>query len=113
MDIELCATTGLEDLDELLRGLIILFETSFPTRIQSYYLGGSCSDGTAVGHDGSPNSSDLDLFVIFHGTVEEAEKTTFQSLVVASRLMSHIQIDANAYAEDDLLQRSTTEASQM
>lgn len=48
MDVELCATTGLEDLDELLRGLITLFEASFPTRIQSYYLGGSCSDGTAI-----------------------------------------------------------------
>lgn len=113
MDVELHNTTGLQTLDELLRGLIILLETSFPKRIQSYYLGGSYSDGTAVGRDGSPNSSDLDLFVIFRGTLGESEKTTFQSLVMASRLMGHLQIDAHAYSGDDLLRRSMTEASQM
>lgn len=112
MDVELCTTTGIKTLDDLLRGLVILFEASFPKRIQSYYLGGSYSDGTAVGHDGSPNSSDLDLFVIFHGTLEEIEMTTFQNLVGASRLISPIQIDAHAYAGDDLLQPSTTETAQ-
>lgn len=73
LDIELRTTTGIESVDNLLLGLIGLFEVSFPSRIRSYYLGGSYSDGTAVGHERSPNSSDVDLFVIFRGTIEEAE----------------------------------------
>lgn len=112
MDIELCTTTGLKSLDDLLHGLVLLFELSFPARIQSYYLGGSYSDGTAVGADGSPNSSDIDLFVIFRGSMSATESTTFQQLVTACRLISPIQIDAHAYYEDDLLQPSATNATQ-
>jgi hypothetical protein len=113
MDIELRTSTGVESLDDLLRGLITLFEMSFPARIRSYYLGGSHSDGTAVGHDRSPNSSDVDLFVIFRGTVEEAESATFHRLLEACQLISPISLDAQAYSEDDLLQQPGPEATQM
>jgi hypothetical protein len=37
MDIALYTTTGKQDLDDLLHGLVILFETVFPSRIRSYY----------------------------------------------------------------------------
>lgn len=112
MDVELCTATGIAHIDDLLRGLISVFEVSFPARIRSYYLGGSYSDGTAVGHDRSPNSSDVDLFVIFRGTVEEVEYATFDRLVAACRLISPIQLDAHAYSEDDLLQRLGKDAAQ-
>src|SRR5438270_9226436 len=112
MNIELRTDTGIESIDNLLRGLINLCEASFPARIRSYYLGGSYSDGTAVGHDRSPNSSDVDLFVIFRSTVEEAEHTTFERLVAACRLISPLPLDAHAYSEDDLLQRPGKDAPQ-
>ena len=45
MDIQLRAATGTKHLDDLLGGLISLFETSFPARIRSHCLGRSSSDG--------------------------------------------------------------------
>src|SRR5437588_10629218 len=98
MDIQLRTATGIASFDELLRGMITLFEMSFPARIRSCYLGGSHSDGTAVGHDRSPNSSDVDLFVIFRGTVEEDESATFHRLLEACQLISPISLDAQAYS---------------
>ncbi len=113
MSIALHSTTGRESLDSLLQRLVSLFEKTFPGRIQSYYLGGSYSDGTAVGDNRSANASDLDLFVIFHDAVNEAEYATFQQLVEECRLISPIQVDAHAYAGETLLQQSATNASQM
>src|SRR3954454_14957297 len=98
MDVELRTATGMTHLDDLLRGLISLFEIAFPARIRSYYLVGSYSDGTAVGYDASPNSSDIDLSLIFRGTVKETESETFHRLVTACRRISPIQIDAQAYS---------------
>ena len=112
MDIELCSTTGIEQIDDLLRGLISLFEMSFPGRIHSYYLSGSYSDGTAVGHDRSPNSSDVDLLIIFRDKIEEPEEAVFHRLLSAARLISPVPLDANAYSEDDLLQPPQKGASQ-
>ena len=112
MDIELHATTGVEHLDELLGHLIALFEQSFPGRIRSYYLGGSYSDGTAVGHDSSPNSSDVDLFVIFRGTVASDENATFKRLVEECRRDLPVQVDAHAYSEEDLFGLPRKDATQ-
>ena len=112
MDIELCTTSGIERIDNILRGLINLCEASFPARIRSYYLGGSYSDGTAVGHSLSPNSSDVDLFVIFRGTVKQAEHATFHSIITECQLNSPIQVDAHAYSEDDLLHQPRPKATQ-
>jgi len=112
MNIELLHTTGIARVDNILRGLIGLFEASFPARVRCYYLGGSYSDGTAVGDDQSPNSSDVDLFVIFRDTVGEEEGAAFQRLVAACRLIGSTQIDAHAYSEDDLLRGPAPESTQ-
>ncbi len=112
MDSELRSVTGNEQFDDLLRGLVSLCEMTFPGRIRSYYLGGSFSDGTAVGYDRSPGSSDVDLFVLFRGTVQQAEEIVFQRLVAACRLISPIQVDAHAYSEDDLLRQSGRDVTQ-
>ena len=112
MDIELCSTTGIERIDDLLCGLVSLFEMSFPGRIRSYYLSGSYGDGTAVGHDRSPNSSDIDLLVIFRGKIEEAEETVFYRLLSAVQLISPTPLDANAYSEDDFLRQPRKGATQ-
>jgi hypothetical protein len=104
MTIALTHSTGMAPLDARLCEVIDIFERSYPGRIRSYILGGSYSDGTAVGSDRSPNSSDLDLFVIFRGTTSEIEKATFPGLVEASRRSSPMALDAHAFAENDLLQ---------
>ncbi len=120
MDGTLSSVTGIAHIDNIVRALIDTVEASFPGRVRSYYLGGSYSDGTAVGGDGdgdgdgSPHSSDVDLFVIFRDTIREGEAATFQRLVAACQLLSPTQIDAHPYAEDDLLrgpQPRTTQAS--
>lgn len=105
MDTRLHTTTSTEALDTLLEHLITHFEQSFPARIRSYYLGGSSSDGTSAGYDQSPNSSDVDLFVIFRGTITEDESATFRRFVAECQRTGPIQIDAQAYSEDDLLRR--------
>jgi hypothetical protein len=106
MEPALHATTGNQLLDALLRRFITRFEQSFPERIRAYYLGGSYSDGTAVGHDASPNSSDVDLFVIFRGIITEDETASFQRLLVECQNSSPFQVDAHAHSEDDLLDQS-------
>ncbi len=116
MDNAWSSATGVAHIDNILCGLIDIVEMSFPGRVRSYYLGGSYSDGSAVGGDGdgSTHASDVDLFVIFRGTIGEGETATFERLVAACRLLSPTQIDAHPYAEDDLLrgpQPRTTQAS--
>jgi|SRR5579884_2275775 len=112
MEPALHATTRNQLLDALLQRLITHFEQAFPGRIRAYYLGGSYSDGTAVGNDTSPNSSDVDLFVIFRGVVTEDETASFQRLLAQYQQASPIQVDAHAYSEDDLLGKSGRDAPQ-
>ncbi|GCE13973.1 hypothetical protein [Tengunoibacter tsumagoiensis] len=112
MGTKLHASTKSESLDTFLVHLITLFENAFPERICSYYLGGSTSDGTAVGHDRSSNSSDVDLFIIFRGTTTEAEEALFQYLIAECQASSPVQIDAHAYSEDVLLQKLRPDAAQ-
>ena len=111
METILYVTTGVAYLDALLENLVTACEHSFPGRIRSYYLGGSSSDGTAVGHDRSSNSSDVDLFVIFNGTMTEDESANFQRLVAECQFTSPVQLDAHAFSEDDVLQMSNPQVS--
>jgi hypothetical protein len=111
VSVKLHATTGIDYLDTLLANLVTHFEQSFPARIRSYYLGGSSSDGTAAGYDQSPNSSDVDLFVIFYGTITEDESATFRRFVAECQRTGSIQIDAHAYSEDDLLRGPGSQTS--
>lgn len=112
MTLALRNSTGREQVDTLLQELLAQLELAFPTRICSYYLGGSTTDGTAVGHDRSPNASDVDLFVIFRCTVAEEEHTYFQHLVAEYQRTCPLQVDAHAYAADDLLLQTRREATQ-
>lgn len=112
METKLHATTGIVYLDALLESLVTACEQFFPGRIRSYYLGGSNSDGTAVGHGRSSNSSDVDLFVIFYSTITEDESATFQHLVAECQLTSPIQLDTHTYSEDDLLRKPGSDTTQ-
>jgi hypothetical protein len=89
--------------DDTLLALIELLDVSLPGRIRACYLGGSYSDGSAVGQDRSPNSSDLDIYAVFQGTMSADELATFQRVLAACRLLSPVALDAQACSEDDLL----------
>jgi len=106
------ARASLKDLNAFLHDLVQRFERSFPQRIRSFYLGGSYSDGTAVGHISSLGASDLDLFVIFRGTLSEDESVTFERLVAECQGSSPVQVDAHAFCESDLVRPLRQDAAQ-
>lgn len=101
--IQLLSTTGIARIDATLLAFIELLDVSLPGHIRACYLGGSYSDGSAVGQDRSPNSSDLDVYVIFRGTLSAEALATFQRVLGACRLLSPVLLDAQAYSEDDFV----------
>jgi hypothetical protein len=107
MHIGLLAETGIEQIDSILRGLVGLFEVSFPGRIRGCFLTGSYSDGTAVDLGRTLHSSDIDLLVVFKDTVAEGEGESFRRIVQACRQISPTQLDVHAVDEDDLWQQPT------
>ena len=68
----LLASTGNQQVDTLLCGVIDLVEVVFPGRIRSYHLLGSYSDGSAV------QDSDIDLLALFKGRSECEEQERFR-----------------------------------
>ena len=58
-NIPLLNSTGNQRVDNILRGVIGIFETVFPDRIRGYYLVGSYADGTAI------STSDIDMKILF------------------------------------------------
>lgn len=47
-EISLINSTGNRQVDDILRGIVGLFEMAFPNRIRGYYLCGSYIDGSAI-----------------------------------------------------------------
>lgn len=60
--------SGNGQVDDIVRGLVGLYEVVFPGRIRGYYLTGSYAEG------GVTALSDLDLFVVFKGDFIDAEE---------------------------------------
>src|SRR3712207_6416292 len=57
--ITLLNSTDNDRIDQVLRGVVRIFETVFPDRVRGYYLIGSYGNGSAV------PASDLDLGILF------------------------------------------------
>jgi len=91
--IDLLHSTGLEHVDELLRGFIDLCELTFPERIYSYFLLGSYSDGSAV------EDSDVDMGVLFKGQFQEGERAYFNQFLFDCNSISPIRLDVTPLAE--------------
>jgi predicted nucleotidyltransferase len=72
---ELLASTGNPQIDQIIQGVIRVFDLVFPSRILGCYLQGSCADGqiTAL--------SDIDMAIVFHGELTEAENTLFEEML--------------------------------
>ena len=93
----LLESTGIPQIDQLLRGVIGLVELSFPDRIRGYYLEGSYADGSAV------STSDVDLRVVFKSSATSEEKERFARLLDYCRLLSAYPLDIKADSEAALL----------
>ena len=74
--LELSAATGDDRADETLRALVTACEAAFPGRVRNYLLSGSYAGG-----DATPES-DLDIGVLFQGTVSDDERRHTVDLVM-------------------------------
>jgi predicted nucleotidyltransferase len=96
--ITLLNTSGHQPIDNIIRGLIGIFEAAFPERIRAYYLAGSYADGSAV------PSSDIDIRVVFKGGFHgEEEVARVRRVRDDCRLLSPVDIDLPPLSEERLL----------
>lgn len=96
--VSLLNSVGNRKVDNILRGVISIFESVFPNRIRGYYLKGSYTDGTAV------PASDIDVDVLFEDSFlsrEEHEKA--QQISEYCSLISPIELELNLYGEGQAL----------
>src|SRR5438270_5151073 len=93
--IVLQRSTGNQQVDSILRGLISLYEMLFPKRIRGYYLIGSYMDASAGA------ISDIDLYIVFKECfLNEAEEKKAYDLREASALLSPIRLDIPLLSEE-------------
>ncbi len=85
--VTLLATTGDAAIDRALRGLVAVFEASFPGRVRGYYLMGSYADGGAVA------ISDIDLLPLFAGVMDTDERERAERLVEGCALLCPTRLD--------------------
>ncbi len=98
MDIVvLLNTTGKGKVDEIIRGIIGIFEMVFPGRIRGYYLTGSYSDGSAI------TTSDIDMFIIFKDSFTNGEEEMARQLWLYCEQISFVKIDLIPISEERLL----------
>jgi predicted nucleotidyltransferase len=86
------AGTGIPRVDDILRGVVGIYEAVFAGRVCSYYLEGSYAAGSQV------PASDIDMFVLFDGKFEAGEEERARSVREACRLLSPIRLDLPARA---------------
>ena len=101
--ISLLNSTGNQRVDNILRGVIGIFETIFPDRIRGYYLVGSYADGTAV------STSDIDMKILFKNRFRDnAERKNSQQICeYCFGLISPIAGDVTAKDEETAFSTST------
>lgn len=96
-DITLSASTGSTTVDDMLRGIIGIFEMMFPDRIHTYYIEGSYANGTEV------TASDLDLTIVFkdsfHDDLERDIAIQFGSYCTA---VSGVELDIDLVDDGQL-----------
>jgi Nucleotidyltransferase domain len=87
LQLSLASSTGHPQIDEIIRGLIGIFEIAFPGRIRGCYLVGSYADGSAVA------LSDIDLRVVFkEGFADSAEEERVRQVRGYCRQISPVSI---------------------
>jgi hypothetical protein len=92
--IQLTFSTGHQQVDEVICGMIGVFEMLFPNRIRCYYLVGSYVDDSAT------PVSDIDIRIIFKGAFEPGEEERMLQVRHYCRLMSPIALDCPLLSEE-------------
>jgi hypothetical protein len=85
--VTLLASSGDAAIDRIVRGVVTIFEASFPRRVRGYYLLGSYADGAAVA------ISDIDLLPLVAGALDEGEREQAERLVEGCALLSPTRLD--------------------
>ncbi|MGH2517148.1 MAG: nucleotidyltransferase domain-containing protein, partial [Ktedonobacterales bacterium] len=97
--VSLLASSGSSRVDELLRGLIGIFETAFPGRIRACYVDGSYADGSGLA------TSDVDLTLVFQGAFRNKdERRRAGALCRHCVKLSGVELDASVADEEELRQ---------
>jgi hypothetical protein len=100
--IDLRFSHGNPTIDRALRGIVGIFEETFPGRIRSYFLVGSQADSSAV------SLSDLDIRVVFKGIFSsQLELKRFLQVREYLRLINSVDIDCPPLDEQRLLHDET------
>ena len=97
-------STGKPQIDNLIHGLVSLYEMLFPDRIRGYYLLGSYHDGSAT------HTSDIDLMIIFRDVFLEGEEERAIQTKQICRKIAPIHVDLPAFSEAMLKQKDTVES---
>ena len=102
-NISLLNSTDNQRVDNILRGVIGIFETIFSDRIRGYYLVGSYADGTAV------STSDIDMKILFKNRFRDntERKKSQQICEYCFGLISPIAGDVTARDEETAFSSST------
>lgn len=89
--------TGNQLIDNILRGIVGIFEVLFPAQVRGFYLIGSYANRSAL------PTSDLDLIIVFKtGYMDKGLKTTLWRVCQQSTLICPIRLDLKAYDEAEL-----------
>ena len=92
--IALTASTGNEDVDAVLKGVVGVFEDVFPGRVRGYYVVGSYANGTAVG------GSDLDFHPLFKGEFGDGEAVRVYAARDICNGMAPLELNVDPWPED-------------
>lgn len=84
--VSLTNSTGYSQVDQIIQGVIGIFERIFPDRIRSYYLVGSYANGTAI------STSDLDIHPLFKGGYSKKERSKARQIGWLCDLMTPIEL---------------------
>lgn len=91
------ASTGSARVDDLLLGLLGVYEMAFPGRVRACYVDGSYADGSGLA------TSDVDLTLIFGGAFhDEVERRGAETLCRHCALLSGVELDASVADEVEL-----------
>lgn len=102
--LTLAYSTGDLSADASLRALVTVCEAAFPGRVRSYLLSGSYAEGDAI------PESDLDLGVLFLGSMTDDERQRLFGLTDAIESLHAIRLDVAALDEARYLQNAPASA---
>lgn len=87
------ASAGIEQIDQITRGVIEIIELHLPRRIHSYYYAGSCADGAVT------PLSDIDLCIVFKDAQTGEEAQQIAAIAASCKRISPRNLDISTIDE--------------